>query len=367
MRRSRFPAGSSRTLSAIELETGDGEGLQGGLGDGDGKWRLRVASDRAIRVMSLMESPTGHLTNLSTRPPHEGTSRSVPLFPSASHPSRQGFVRVINRSDRAGTVRIEAVDDLGAVHGQVTLTVGAAQAVHFNSDDLEQGNPDKGLRSGVGAGTGAWRLELRSDLDIDVLSYIRAEDGFLTSIHETVPRHADHHRVPIFNPGSNMSQVSRLRLINTEVEDTTVVIEGTDDKGRVSTRAQVTVPGGASRTLSAIELEAGDGEGLQGGLGDGDGKWRLRVASDRAIRVMSLMESPTGHLTNLSSAPASPQTADVSPRSVEIVAAAKRADEPAASISDVTISPEVFFDPSRPFVETAFGMTPPTQGGRNVQ
>ena len=298
-------------------------------------------------MVEVIVAVSGHRVDI--RP----SFHSVPLFPSASHPSRQGFVRVINRSDRAGTVRIDAVDDSGAMRGPVMLSVGAAAAVHFNSDDLERGNSDKGLSSGVGAGTGAWRLELRSDLDIDVLSYIRTGDGFLTSIHDTVPRHADYHRVAIFIPGSNMSQVSRLRLINTEAEDATVVIEGTDDRGRVSTRAQVTVPAGASRTLSAIELESGEVEGLQGALGDGAGKWRLRVASDRAIRVMSLIDNPTGHLTNLSSAPSPLENAEVAPRSVEIVAAPKRVDERVASKFDVTISPESFFDPSRP----SFGST----------
>ena len=55
------------TLTALQLETG-GEGLTGALGEGMGKWRLRVRSDRPIVVMSLLESPTGHLTNLSTVP-----------------------------------------------------------------------------------------------------------------------------------------------------------------------------------------------------------------------------------------------------------------------------------------------------------
>lgn len=48
------------------LETGDAEGLSGALGTGVGKWRLVVTSERSIQVMSLLSSPAGHLTNLST-------------------------------------------------------------------------------------------------------------------------------------------------------------------------------------------------------------------------------------------------------------------------------------------------------------
>ena len=72
------------TLTAVQLEQG-GEGLTGTFGDGAGKWRLTVTSDRPLVVMSLMESlqpgsarglplagesPAGHLSNLSatTRP-----------------------------------------------------------------------------------------------------------------------------------------------------------------------------------------------------------------------------------------------------------------------------------------------------------
>ena len=42
--------------------------LVGALGDGAGKWRLVVTSVPPIQVMSLLASPTGHLTNLSTAP-----------------------------------------------------------------------------------------------------------------------------------------------------------------------------------------------------------------------------------------------------------------------------------------------------------
>ena len=43
--------------------------MSGGLGDGEGKWRLTVTSEQTIQVMSLLSSPTGHLVNLSTAAP----------------------------------------------------------------------------------------------------------------------------------------------------------------------------------------------------------------------------------------------------------------------------------------------------------
>ena len=101
----------------------------------------------------------------------------VGLFPSASRwrgeQGYQGFVRVINRSDEAGAVRIDAWDDAGGHVGPVTLAIGARETKHFNSGDLEAGNAGKGLEGATGSGEGDWRLELASPLDIEVLGYGR--------------------------------------------------------------------------------------------------------------------------------------------------------------------------------------------------
>ena len=295
-----IPPHAARTPTAEELEKG-GNGLSGALGDGTGKWRLTVTSDQPIGVMSLLRSPTRHLSNLSTAPAAGGPSHEVPLFPPASHPSRQGFVRIRNRSGADGTVRIEAVDEDGVRQGPVELSISASATVHFNSTDLEKGNPSKGLPEGVGTGRGAWRLRFSSGLDIEALAYIRAKDGFLTSMHDLAAQADGSHRIPTFNPASNNRQVSKLRLMNSGTHDIEVAIRGVDDAGTPSGPVRATVPAGAVRTLTAEQLESG--AGLSGRLGDGVGKWALTVSSDLPFRAMSLMESPTGHLANLSTEP----------------------------------------------------------------
>ena len=155
----------------------------------------------------------------------------VALFPQAAEPALEGFARVINHAAQAGEVSIEAIDDTGARHGPVTLAIGAGETVHFNSGDLEDGNAAKGLPVGVGSGEGGWRLILDSDLDFEVLSYIRTGDGFLTAMHDTVPMRDGTYRVAIFNPGSNSNQVSRLRVINPGDAAAEVTVTGVDDAG----------------------------------------------------------------------------------------------------------------------------------------
>ena len=296
------PAGAARTVSAKELEDG-GQRLTGAFGRGKGKWQLTVTSGQAIEAMSLLSSPTGHLTNLSTVP-GSGGGHGVALFPSAARWAQQryqGFARVINRSDRAGVVRIEAVDDAGMAHGPVSLRIGAGETEHFNSDHLEGVKAHTGLSQSIGPGTGDWRLAFTSGLDIEVLAYIRTEDGFLTAMHDVAPEGGGAHEVLVFNPGGNPNQVSRLRVVNPGGTNARVRIEGVDDAGASPGDAvEFTLPGGRARTLSAQELESEGGRGLSGGLGTGKGKWRLAVTANRPIEVMSLLASPTGHLTNLS-------------------------------------------------------------------
>ena len=113
--------------------------------------------------------------------------RPVPLFASADDTVRQGFVRVVNRSTRAGAVRIDTFDDNGRQAGRLILALQAGAAAQFNSTDLEDGNRGKRLTGLAGSGAGDWRLRLASGLDMEVLSYVRTVDGFLTSMHDLVP------------------------------------------------------------------------------------------------------------------------------------------------------------------------------------
>ena len=231
-------------------------------------------------------------------------AQTIPFLPSATDAlDRLGLVRVINHSDEAGEVRIEAIDDEGDSYGPVMLSVEAGEAVQFNSDDLENGDAEKGLSGGVGSGDGAWRLAFSSELDIEVLSYVRSADGVLAAMHDTVPSEGGSHRVVFFNPAGNTVRASRLRLVNPGEEAAEVSIAGVDDGGESpGSEVTTTIPAGASRTFTVAALESG-GEELEGALGDGEGKWRLTVQSAQPLVVMSLLSDATGRLTNLSTAP----------------------------------------------------------------
>ena len=246
-------------------------------------------------ALGLVHAPLAHA---------HGPLHTIPLVTPASNSVQQGFVRVINRSNRPGTVSIYAIDDSGARYGPVSLSLDPKATVHLTSQDLEHGNASKGLSRGVGDGEGNWRLELESALDIEPLAYIRTGNGFVTSMHDLAAEESPgHYRVPFFNPGSNNNQQSRLRLINSSSHAARVTIAGIDDEGDRPPGGMVrlTLPAGEARLITAQQLESGDDEeGLTGRFGDGTGKWTLDVSSEQPIQVMSLLLSEDGNLANLS-------------------------------------------------------------------
>ena len=230
-------------------------------------------------------------------------THTLPLVRPADFASQESLVRIVNRSDTSGTVQVNAIDDDGDRFGPVTLTLGARQALNITSSDWERGNAAKGLPVGIGDGRGSWRLELTTELTIDALAYIRTPDKFLTSMHDAAPVSGGSHWVPFFNPGSNKTKVSHLRIINPGATAAEVTVTGRDDAGdEASGTVRLTLPPGAARTLAAQALEEG-GEGFDGSLGDGAGKWRLSVSSNAEIEVMSLLATQSGHLANLSTVP----------------------------------------------------------------
>lgn len=305
--RATVPARAAYTFTAQQLEAG-AAALGGSLEDGAGKWRLTVAASGPLRALSLLANPTGHIANLSTTPTagHDSAIHHVPLFPAAAH-TNQGFLRVINRG-AAGAARIVAFDDTGAARAPIRLTIGAGRTAHFNSTDLERGNPAKGLSGGVGVGVGEWRLEVRSasaseardgTAELQVLAYVRSPEGFVSSMHDIAPVTGAAHRVPTFNPGSNTTRQSLLRVVNLGAAPATAVVAGVGDDSVEGRRVVFGVPAEGARTVSASALEVG-GDGIVGALGAGIGKWRLAVTANQPIAVMSLLRGSSGPMTNLS-------------------------------------------------------------------
>ena len=242
---------------------------------------------------------------------------TLPLFvTSTTAGASQGVLRILNDTEESGSVEIYAIVDAGTRTGPATVTLNAWTAVEFDAADLASGNPMKGLSTGLGTLSGDVRLEIETELQVVPSAYVRAADGTLSAMHDTVRAGVVaagggyRYLVPIFNSASDVTQVSRLRLINPGNQVAAITIEGRDDTGAAATggTVQLTLPAGGAQTLTAQQLEAGDtatmgptGQaGLTGRLGAGVGRWRLTVSSDRSIQVVNVVSATSGYMNNLS-------------------------------------------------------------------
>ena len=115
----------------------------------------------------------------------------------------------------------------------------------------------------------------------------------------TAPVSAGVNEVFIFNPASNTNQRSSLRIVNTSSQQASVTIQGFDDTGAASSTVTFNIIGNSALSITSQELENGSSK-FVGALGDGAGKWRLKITSNTALQVQSLLDTPTGFLTNLS-------------------------------------------------------------------
>ena len=275
---------------------------------------MRAPMGLVVRGWSASDMSWGMsgTTAVDVEAPEAGVRRQVPLLPSASNPQHAGLVRIVNPTARAGRVRILAVDDTGRRSDPVVLGMGARETLEFTSRDLEWGGAAFDPEESTGPGMGNWRLEIESDLEVEVSGYVRAADGTLSEMGGAAAPSADNvRRLALFHPADSSDAASLLRLTNRGGQALVANITGIDDTG-ASPGGVVSVEVGAhgSVMLTASELESG-GADLLGALGDGGGAWRLDVASDGDLAVMNLVETPDGHLANLSNAEATPVPAGV--------------------------------------------------------
>lgn len=84
----------------------------------------------------------------------------------AGNTTAQSFVRVINPTTTAGRVTITGIDDNGQDGAAaVSFDLDARSSMQLNSEDLENGNSNKGLTGALGDGAGKWRLEVTGEFD----------------------------------------------------------------------------------------------------------------------------------------------------------------------------------------------------------
>ena len=216
----------------------------------------------------------------------------LPLFVAGTDVGQKGMLRLDNDSAVAGTVSVYAFDDAGNMFGPATLMLEPHVAVELDAAEL--------ATRGLGTIDGDVRLEIETDLDINVYAYLQTSDGALSVLHDEVhPQPGSEveyqYDVPIFHPSASPSMVeSSLRLTNPGSAAATIKI--VDGAGSPVT---LILAAGTARSLSAVELEGG-AMGLKGQLTPGVTDPELTVYSDQPIEVVNLARAG-GRIDNLSS------------------------------------------------------------------
>ena len=93
-----------------------GAEIDGALGDGKGKWQLILTASAPVIVMSLLKSPTGHLSNLSAAP--DLIWRGLTVAPESRCPGNR-----YDRDEYGSRYRSkedDIIEELGAIYGPYT-------------------------------------------------------------------------------------------------------------------------------------------------------------------------------------------------------------------------------------------------------
>ena len=223
----------------------------------------------------------------------------VTFFPGGDRTTQSGLLRIRNLSDVANSLQIIGFDDQGTESDEVEIELLGGQIVRLTTEDLELGNPDRGLVGAFGSGVGDWRIRIYTDLKLDINAYMTLSDGSLTPIHDFVEMNDEVAWVPFLPRQNGLAANSFLRMSNLSGVAVETTIEGVDDRGdQGEGEVTVTLDGGTSRWISVEELETG--ADLEGALGAGNGNWQLTITATDDIRVQAFVSGENGELTALS-------------------------------------------------------------------
>ncbi len=183
----RVALGSRQTihLNSSDLERGnDAKPLSGGVGDGNGDWRLSLSTSLDIRPQAYVRTADGFVTSLHDLVGSPGKAHDVIFFNPASNFRQRSLLRLINPHDYGVDVLIDGRDDQGKASpkGLARVRLAPWTTVTLSAKQLESGASNAGLTGSFGDGAGKWQLFITSDAAIQVMSLLEGPDGRLSNL-----------------------------------------------------------------------------------------------------------------------------------------------------------------------------------------
>ena len=172
-------------LNSSDLEGGnDAKPLSGGVGDGNGDWRLSLSTSLDIRPQAYVRTADGFVTSLHDLVGSPGKAHDVIFFNPASNFRQRSLLRLINPHDYGVDVLIDGRDDQGKASpkGLARVRLAPWATVTLTAEQLESGASNAGLTGSFGDGTGKWQLFITSDAAIQVMSLLEGPAGQLSNL-----------------------------------------------------------------------------------------------------------------------------------------------------------------------------------------
>lgn len=289
-------------LTSTALETGESTFIkEGRLCDGTGDWRLVVRSEKPVRVQTFVRAANGFVANSLDSLKSENGRATVDMVNPATNTTRRSLLRVINESDEPGVIRLTGIDDSGTSRGSIEVDLAARASRSLSISDLEAGSDD--LKGALGEGVGKWRIQAVSDLRFRIMSFIETDRGELANLSTSLP--VEPGKPATLSLDTAVNGTHFVRFINDSMVTNRVTLKGFDGLGypgleEVTFELQPL----ESRQMTTGHLEEGNLEkGLQGRLGEGGGYWSLVLEAEASLRILNIIRSPDGFLTNLSARP----------------------------------------------------------------
>lgn len=177
---------ASVLLSAQDLKAGNAaKGLVGELGEpASGEWWLDVYSHENIAVASYVRSLDGLLANMSDAIHTNATVTPVPMLNESTNVHMRGELRIVNPDTKLATVEIDGINDAGQPgESTVKISVPGGGAVRVTAAQLESGVLANVITAGkLGNSNGKWRLNVKTNTPVRIMSLVRGPNGYLSNI-----------------------------------------------------------------------------------------------------------------------------------------------------------------------------------------
>ena len=158
-------------------------------GQDDGVWRLELATTLNGRASAYFRHADGQLADLTptvTEAAASSDERASLLFFAAADSPRRSLLHLVNWNDEDADVTATGRDEGGNRSDVVRINVPAQSARTFDARQLETGAAP-GLSGGLGEGAGSWRLDIASNLPLQILNLLERNGQLANLSRDPLP------------------------------------------------------------------------------------------------------------------------------------------------------------------------------------